>query len=444
MNSVGLGLVGLGTVGTGVVKILQQNRSNIIKRAGTDLRLVQFCDKTSKARPEIGLASKYIVQDYKKLLDDDSIDIIVELIGGYEPARTIILDALKAGKHVVTANKAVLAKYWDEILTTAAEHQRLVYFEAAVGGGIPVIQGLNEGLAANRIKKITGILNGTTNFILTQMEEKGLTFDAALKAAQAAGFAESDPTFDIQGTDSAHKLAILASLAFGSWVKISDIYCEGIAKLELFDMLVAEKEFGYGLKLLGIAKETDGKIEARVHPAFLPHDHPFSTVKDEYNAISIVGDASGDVMFYGKGAGQMAAASAVVSDILFLARHVAQGTAGKLPYVTYDAQKTPKFLDRDQVTSSYYLRINSLDQPGVLSKIAGILGNGGVSISSVYQPQTLEQMHLGEQARAMAGKGIPIILTTHAAQEGKIQKAVQQIDRLPFVKSNTVLIRIEE
>jgi homoserine dehydrogenase len=209
MNSVGLGLVGLGTVGTGVVKILQQNRSNIIKRAGTDLRLVQFCDKTSKARPEIGLASKYIVQDYKKLLDDDSIDIIVELIGGYEPARTIILDALKAGKHVVTANKAVLAKYWDEILTTAAEHQRLVYFEAAVGGGIPVIQGLNEGLAANRIKKITGILNGTTNFILTQMEEKGLTFDAALKAAQAAGFAESDPTFDIQGTDSAHKLAIL-------------------------------------------------------------------------------------------------------------------------------------------------------------------------------------------------------------------------------------------
>ena len=432
MNQVGLGQIGLGTVGAGVVKLIKGNHANIARRAGADLKFIRFCDKYIKAKPELGISAKDIVTDYRLLINDPRIDVIIELIGGYEPARTIILEALRAGKHVITANKAVLAKYWDEIITTAQKHKRLIYFEAAVGGGIPVVQGLNEGLAANRIQKIIGILNGTTNFILTRMANQKLTFAEALKQAQAAGFAEADPTFDIEGIDAAHKVAILASIAFGGWVKISDVYCEGISKINLLDLQIAQKEFGYGLKLLGIAKERDGKVEVRVHPTFLPADHPFLPVKDEYNAISIVGDAVDDVMFYGKGAGQMAAASAVSSDAIFLCRHVAEGTAGKLPFVSYDRAKRIHILPHRDVRSKYYLRFTTLDVRGVLAKISGILGRNGVSISAVYQPP--------EHARNRAG----IVVVTHEAQEGKVQKAVSQIDRLAVVKAKTVLIRIEE
>lgn len=432
MNQVGLGLIGLGTVGTGVVKIIKGNSSNVAKRVGAPLKFVMACDKKAKARPDIGLAAKDVVSDYHELINNPEIDVIIELIGGYEPARTIILEALRAGKHVVTANKAVLAKYWDEIVTTAQEHKRLIYFEAAVGGGIPVVQGLNEGLAANRIQKIIGILNGTTNFILTRMANQGLTFADALKQAQEAGFAEADPTFDIEGIDAAHKIAILASIAFGGWVKISDVYCEGISKINLMDLEIARDQFGYGLKLLGIAKEKDGKVEARVHPTFLPKDHPFLPVKDEYNAISIVGDAVDDVMFYGKGAGQLAAASAVVSDVIFLSRHVAEGTAGKLPYVTYDKNHKTHILPESDFCSKYYLRFTTADEPGVLAKISGILGKNRVSIAAVHQPQ--------EHAKSRVG----IVIVTHEAQEGKVRKAVAQIDRLSAVKAKTVLIRIEE
>lgn len=433
MNSVGLGLIGLGTVGTGVIKIMNNNKANLCNRVGAELKFVRFCDKFINSKPEVGITSKQITKDYRKLLADPQIDIVIELIGGYEPARTIILDALKAGKHVVTANKAVLAKYWDKIFLTAQENKKLVYFEASVGGGIPVIQGLNEGLAANRIRKIVGILNGTTNFILTQMEENGLTFENALKLAQKSGFAEANPTFDIEGIDSAHKIAILSSIAFGGWVKISDVYCEGISKLDLFDLQTANKEFGYGLKLLGIAQEQNGAVEVRVHPAFLPENHPFLTVRNEYNAILIEGDAVGDVMFYGKGAGQMAAASAVVSDLIFLARHVAEGTAGLLPYITYDAKRKIKILGRSKIRTKYYLRLVTTDKPGVLSKISGILGKHGVSIASVYQPGVVPVFK----------SGVPILMITHTAGEGQIQKALKQLDRLPFVKSRTVLIRIE-
>jgi homoserine dehydrogenase len=251
---------------------------------------------------------------------------------------------------------------------------------------------------------------------------------------QRAGFAEADPSFDIQGIDTAHKLAVLSSIAFGGWVRISDIYREGIAHLDLFDLQLADREFGYGLKLLGIAKENNGKVEVRVHPAFLPLSHPFLSVKNEYNAISIVGDAVGDVMFYGKGAGQMPAASAVVSDLIFLARHVVQGTAGKLPYVTYDDKRKIEFLGQDQVRSKYYLRFRTEDRPGVLSRISGILGEHGVSIASVFQPRVSKS----DEA------GVPISLTTQTAVEGKVQKAIRRIDSLPIARSKTVLIRIEE
>ncbi|MBI2916043.1 MAG: homoserine dehydrogenase, partial [Elusimicrobia bacterium] len=430
-----VGLIGLGTVGVGVVKILQKNKDLIEERVGDSLEISQFCDKFIKENPEIGLKPGQIVSDYKKLVEDPSLDILIELIGGYEPARTLIVQALESGKHVVTANKAVLAKHWDEIFLTAQKHGALVYFEAAVGGGIPIIQGLNEGLAANHIKKIVGILNGTTNFILTRMSEKNLTFQDALKQARDSGFAESDPTYDIEGTDSAHKLAILSSLAFGGWVKISDIHCEGITDLDILDIQLAQKEFGFGLKLLGIAKESNGKVEARVHPAFLPPNHPFLSVKDEYNAISIVGDVVSDVMFYGKGAGQMAAASAVVSDLIFLARQVSEGTAGKLPYVTVDKKRKVELLKREEFVSQYYLRFTTSDQPGVLAKISGLLGQQKVSIASVYQPaQEENQSQISE-------KSAHIVVTTHSAPEGQVLKAVREIDRLPFIKSKTTLIR---
>lgn len=434
MRSVGVGLIGLGTVGTGTVKVVRKNKDMISQRMGGEIRFVRFCDKFIRSRPEAGISASQVVRDYRELLRETEVEIVVELIGGYEPARTIILEALKGGKHVVTANKAVLAKYWDEILTTAQDCRRLIYFEAAVGGGIPVIQGLNEGLAANKIKRIMGILNGTTNFVLTKMTEEKLSFPEALKLAQISGFAESDPTFDVEGIDTAHKLAILSSIAFGGWIRISDVYCEGISKLDSFDLQMAQKEFGYGLKLLGIAREDQGKVEARVHPAFLPVSHPFLSVKNEYNAISIEGDAVGDVMFYGKGAGQMAAASAVVSDLIFVARHIVEGTAGKLPYVTYQ-KKNIQILDKSQVRSKYYLRVTTEDRPGALSKITGILGACGVSIASVFQPRMPED---GKK------KGARILLVTHSALEGNVQKAIRQIDGLKIVKAKTVMIRIEE
>ena len=448
MRTVGLGIIGLGTVGTGVVKILHSRRAGITERVGGEVRVERFCDKVVSSKPELGIRAGTVSRDYRELLADPKVDVIVELVGGYEPARSIILEALKAGKHVVTANKAVLAKHWDEIIGSAQKAGRLVYFEAAVGGGIPVIQGLNEGLAANRIRRIVGILNGTTNFILSKMSEEGLAFDEALKLAQASGFAESDPTFDVQGIDSAHKLAVLSSIAYGGWVKLSDVYTEGITHVNPLDLELARREFGYGLKLLGISAEHDGLIEARVHPAFLPLSHPFTTVKNEYNAIEIVGDASGDVIFYGKGAGQMPAASAVVSDVIFLARQVIEGTAGKLPTVTYDEHKKLRILDRKDFLSKYYLRFTTKDKPGVLSKISGILGEEGVSISSVYQPMVADR----ESQRSKSVKGRPrtdphaahILLTTHSAPEGHIQKAVQEIDRLPTACAKTVCIRIEE
>lgn len=436
MKSVGVGLIGLGTVGTGVVKIIRRNKEMISRRAGGSVRLVKFCDKFIKSRPDVGIRRQDVTPDYRDLLKDRQVDIVVELVGGYEPARTIILDSLKAGKHVVTANKAVLAMYWDEILTTAQKHRRLVYFEAAVGGGIPVIQGLNEGLAANRIRKIMGVLNGTTNYILTKMSEENMPFKEALAQARKAGFAEANPRFDIEGIDTAHKLAVLSSIAFGGWVKISDIPTEGISKLDLFDLQLAEREFGLGLKLIGIAKETHGRVEARVHPAFLPLSHPFLSVKNEYNAVLIEGDAADDVMFYGKGAGQMAAASAVVSDVIFVARHIAEGTAGRLPYVTYDEKRKIKILKPEDARCKYYLRFTTKDKPGVLAKISGILGRFRVSIDSVFQPTVIDEGKIGPHAHILA--------VTHAARTGSIIKAVRRIDRLKITKTKTVLIRIED
>ncbi|OGS19376.1 MAG: hypothetical protein A2219_06175 [Elusimicrobia bacterium RIFOXYA2_FULL_50_26] len=426
-RKVRLGLVGCGTVGRGVIKILENNRRSIEEKTGASIEIVATCD-----RRRISVKNARFYTDYRDIIAAPDIDMVVELIGGYEPARTIILSALRAGKNVVTANKAVLAKYWDEILRAARKHDRLVYFEAAVGGGIPVVQGLNEGLAANRIEKISGILNGTTNFILSEMTQNDVDFKSALKSAQVAGFAEADPTFDVEGIDTAHKLAVLASLAWSSWVKLGDITTIGIGGVSREDISFARDEYGYLMKLIGSAHMTGGRLELSVQPCLIARTHPFANVEKEYNAVCIHGDAADDIMFYGKGAGQLPAASAVVSDIIFLARQIAGGTVGKLPYVTYNPDKKLSILPREKSEGCHYLHFNTVDKPGVLSTIAGILSRYRVSIASVYQREPL----IGVRS------GVSIVMLTHKIICGDLLKALERIDSLPIVRSKTVHYKI--
>lgn len=423
---INIGLIGYGTVGQGVMKIIENTRAAIEARIGATIEVAAICDLYPIDRKEL------YVKNWKELVERRDIDIVVELIGGYEPARTVILAALENGKHVVTANKAVLAKYWDEIFTAARANSRLVYFEASVGGAIPVIQGLNEGLAANKIEKVTGILNGTTNFILTEMSKGGVDFASALKKAQKAGFAEADPTFDIEGIDTANKLAILSSLAWSSWVKVADIDVSGISSVSADDVYFARK-FGYVIKLLGSALMTDDGLALFVQPCLVPAKHTFATVENEYNAVLVHGDAAGDTMFYGKGAGQLPAASAVVSDVIFLSRQVVNGIAGKEPYITYDKKRKLAILPPKKISGSYYLRFNTADKPGVLSTISGILGKCGVSIAAVYQEEPL----------AKRRAGVPIIILTHRTMQGNVQKAFNLIDKLPIVKARLVKFKIE-
>jgi homoserine dehydrogenase len=431
--TVRVGLIGFGTVGAGVLKILQKNLALIERRIGAEVRVTWVCDKVRVVLPPDFTPEPRITDDWRTVVADPDVDIIIELIGGYEPARTIVLAALNAGKHVATANKALLAKYWGEVFTTAARAKALVYFEAAVGGGIPVIQGLNEGLAANRIERIYGILNGTTNYILTRMAEEKLDFSSALDAAQAAGFAEADPSFDIDGVDAAHKIAILASLAVGGWVHIDGVYREGIAALDVWDVVFARNHLGLTVKLLGIADLDGSSVCARVYPALLPNSHPFANVGMEYNAVFVHGDAVGDVMFYGKGAGQLAAASAVVSDVMFLARHVASGTAGKVPYVEFDPERSLIVRSLEDTRRKHYLRFTTADEPGVLAKITRILGDRGISIASLVQ-----------EGADVLPKGVPIVVVTHEAHEGSVRAAILEIDALDIVVEKTVHLRIED
>ena len=425
-----IGLIGYGTVGCGVDKILMENAKQIEQRIGAEIEIAAICDLK-----HIDKKGVLITKNYKEILDNPEIDIVVELIGGYEPARTIILEAFKKGKSVVSANKAVLAKYWGEVLTVARNYKKLIYFEAAVGGGIPVIQALNEGLAANKISKISGILNGTTNYILSEMTKNNLSFAAALKNAQKAGFAESDPSFDVKGVDTAHKLVVLASLPWASWLKLENITTTGIENISQEDVSFLKNEFGFVIKLLGTAQMHNGKASLSVEPRLVSKSHPFANVEQEYNAILFTGDAVGDVMFYGKGAGQMAAASAVVSDIIFLSREVANETAGKIPYATYNSKNKIKLLAKGQDEGSYYLRFTCVDKTGVLSSISGVLGKCGVSIAEVYQKEPL-----GSRGK----KGVSVIIITHKAKVGNIEKAVSKIDALGVIKEKTEKLRIEE
>ena len=426
-----VGLLGLGTVGSGVVKILNAHRAELEERAGCRLLLHRVADQ-DLTRPREGLDLKGLplVPDAQRVLDDPDVQIVIELLGGLEPARSFILRAFQAGKHVVTANKALLAHHGAELFDEARRRGVMFGFEAAVAGGIPLIRSIKEGLAANRILSVHGIINGTSNYILTKMTEEGRDFGEVLKEAQAKGYAEADPTLDIEGLDSAHKLQILATLAFRTSVDLKDIYTEGITAVTRQDIAYAA-ELGYRIKLLAIAKASDGRLEIRVHPTMIPASSPLAAVSGVFNAVFITGDAVGDLMFYGRGAGQMPTASAVWSDVLEIARGLAHGVSSHSVELPSIAARPLPLQPMDEIRCPYYLRVMALDRPGVLSQVAGILGQHNISITSVLQ-----------KGRA-AAEAVPVVMMTHEAREADMRHALAAIDKLPVVAGKTVSIRVE-
>lgn len=431
-DRIGVGLIGFGTVGSGVARILLERAAPIQRRLGVPLQLVRIADLDVTTDRGIKVPAGVLTTDAKSVLEDAAIDIVVELIGGYDAAKRIILEAVAAGKQVVTANKALLAVHGEELFEAAARQRVDLGFEASVGGGIPVIRALTEGLAANTILSIYGIINGTSNYILTRMTREGRSFKQALAAAQSAGYAEADPTFDVAGVDSAHKLAIMVSLAYGTPVDVKEIHTEGITKLTPLDIEYAT-ELGYTVKLLGIAKFSDGEIEARVHPTMIPSSSPVARVEGVFNAIELIGDAVGEVMLYGQGAGSMPTASAVVSDVVDLARNLVLGVSGRVPPASFrqDQRRPLRIRPMEEITALYYTRFMVLDRPGVLSQIAGVLGHHGISIASVLQKGRKE------------GQTVPVVIMTHQANERDVQAALREIDRMPFISEPSMLIRVE-
>lgn len=424
---VNLGLIGFGTIGSGVVKLLRENHDLIEKKTGINLHLKKIVDKDISSDRGIEVDSKILTTDVETIFSHPEISIVIELIGGEEPAKSYIIKALARKKHVVTANKLLLAKYNDEISKIAKENKVQIYYESSVGGSIPLINVLREGLVANKVKTILGIINGTTNYILTKMNEDGQSFEKALKDAQQKGYAETDPILDIEGIDSSQKLAILSCLAFGIRVNVSDIYTEGISKITIQDIKFARK-FGYLIKLLAIAKTTNEGIELRVHPTLLPLKHPLASVSDEYNAVYIEGDAVGTTMFYGKGAGQMPTASSVVSDIVKLALNI--NSTISYTNLFWGGNKIKPI---EEITSKYYLRFPIIDQPGVIGKIGTILGKHNISITSAIASLIEKQKNQGN-----------VEILTHEAKEKNIRSALKEINELPVMTSKSILIRIEE
>jgi homoserine dehydrogenase len=429
--AVRVGLLGLGTVGSGVVKILGAHRADLEERAGCRLVLHRVADQDlARPREGIDLAGLPLVPDAGLVVEDREVQIVIELLGGLEPARTFLLRAIAAGKHVVTANKALLAHHGAELFEEARRRGVMFGFEAAVAGGIPLIRSVKEGLAANRILSVQGIVNGTSNYILTKMTDEGMEFAEALREAQAQGYAEADPTLDVEGLDSAHKLQILATLAFRTPVDLKDIFTEGITGVTRQDIAYAA-ELGYRIKLLAIAKAADGELEVRVHPTMIPAASPLAAVSGVFNAVFITGDAVGDLMFYGRGAGQMPTASAVWSDVLEIARGLAHGISPRAVEIPSVAGRRLPLRPMEQIRSAYYLRVMALDRPGVLSQVAGVLGRHNISIASVIQ-----------KGRA-AAEAVPVVMMTHTAREHDVRQALAAIDRLPVVAGTTVSIRVE-
>jgi len=433
MDHINVGIIGFGTVGAGTAEVLIKNRDIITKRVGIDIRLKKIADLDLETDRGIDLPAEVLTKDASEIMDDPDIDIVVELIGGMTTAKEFIVRSMKNNKHIVTANKALLAEYGDELYTTAKENNVNLAFEAAVGGGIPVIGALRDGLAANNIHTMIGILNGTSNYILTRMAQDGLPYQDAVNGAMELGYAEDPPTLDVDGTDAAHKLALLISVAFGVPAPFENIYREGIDRLTPEDILFAD-EFGYCLKLLTVARNLGGEIEARVHPAMLPKDHILSNVNDAFNAVFIDGDFVGPTLYYGQGSGKRPTGSAVVSDIMEIARKIKMGLNSPAPSLGFcDATgQSVKIQSMDKLKTSYYFRFLAIDKPGVLSKIAGILGDNNISISSVIQ-----------KGRETDG-AVPVVILTHEAMERDVNKALELIDKLDVLKGKTMMIRVEE
>ena len=433
MKKINIGLIGFGTVGTGVLKILRSNGKMIRERLGTSIVVKKIADLDIKSDRGIKVNKDLLTTSVEEIVNDPSIDLVVELIGGFEPAKSILLSAINKGKHVVTANKALLAGYGVELLEAAHKRKVDIGFEGSVAGGIPIISAIKEGLSANQIRFILGILNGTANYILSKMTNEGGKFKDILREAKQQGYAENDPTLDIEGLDTSHKLAILISMAYGTTITFKEIYTEGISHIEPLDIEFA-RELGYRIKLLAISRQINGQVEARVHPTLIPVTHLLSKVEGTYNAIFIDGDAVGPSMFYGKGAGMMPAASAVVSDIIDISRNIARDINHRVPLFSYQREflKKVNIKNIKEVVTRYYLRFSVVDCPGVLSKISGILGRHNISIHSVIQ-----------KGRRVKGV-VSIFLLTHEAREADVRKALNEIDRLSVVQDKTMLIRIED
>ncbi len=430
MKTVGIGLVGLGKVGTGVARILTEQRAALRKKAGVNLRLRSVCDINAEAFRRIALRGVTTTSRFEEILKDEDVAVVVELVGGTRAAKRLVLGAIERGKDVVTANKALIAECGAEILGAARRARVSVCFEASVAGGIPIIQALRDGLVANKIQEVLGIVNGTCNYILTEMSDEYASYEEALGQAQEKGYAERNPKLDVGGYDSVHKLAILARLAFGVEVHPSDIYREGIQSLTTADIGYA-REFGYVVKLLAIAKLVGGNLELRVHPTALPDEHPLASVKGSFNAIAVTGHAVGQTMFYGQGAGQMPTASAVVSDIVDAALGRARVTFSRFGAFAEDLSRA-QAVPLEEIETRYLLRLSAVDKPGVLAKVSGILGRMDISIASVIQ-----------KGRSVVGT-VPIVMLTHRAREGRLRKALDQVNRLAVVKGKTVVLRVED
>ena len=438
MKSIKVGLLGIGTVGGGVFNVLKRNHDEILRRAGIGIEIAMVADlDTARAQTLVGPGVK-VVADARAVIANPEIDIVVELIGGYGIAKQLVLEAIEAGQHVVTANKALLAVHGTEIFSAAHRKGVMVAFEAAVAGGIPIIKSLREGLTANRIEWIAGIINGTTNFILSEMRDKGLDFDVVLKEAQRLGYAEADPTFDIEGVDAAHKASLMSAIAFGVPVQFDKAYIEGITKLGAQDIKYAE-QLGYRIKLLGITKKTARGIELRVHPTLVPNKRLIANVEGAMNAVMVHGDAVGTTLFYGKGAGSEPTASAVIADLVDIARLHTAASAQRVPHLAFqpDAMSDTPVLPMGEVVTSYYLRLNVADEAGVLAKVTGILAAANISIDAMLQ----------READEVGGEGstqTDLIILTHDCMEAKMNEALAQMQALPTVLAPITRIRKEE